>query len=413
MRVLHITTNVFKQSACYRLHKALLENEVDSKILVVEKFHDLEKVIPYVDSFSNKVKWKIRKKLDDREKSKFHMQTVFSLGHRGVKIENHPLVKEADVIHLHWINDSFMDIKSIKNISNMGKPIVWTCHDSWPFTGGCHVRYGCDKFTNSCEDCPLVNKKGKVYAKKLLKDKYEIFKDIPMKLIGPGQWTVDCIKESKVFKGKEAFKISNTLDLNTFSPMNKDEAKKKLNLPEGKIILTFGAVNGTKVKYKGYEYLLEALKSLLEENPLLKDKIHCVVFGSDYDENIDKLNITSTFTGYISEEKELALIYNGTDLFLVPSIEDSLNSTVMESLSSETPVVAFKTGGIPELIRHKENGYLAEFKNSEDFKEGIKYCLNNNKDNVLGKQGRKHVEENFNMKVIAEKHIQTYKNKGF
>ncbi|MEW8956617.1 glycosyltransferase [Clostridium sp.] len=408
MKVLHITTNVFPQSACYRLHKSLLKEGVDSKILVVEEFFNLPKVIPYIDTFNKKLLWKIKKKIDDRVKSSFESTTIFSLGHRGMNIFKHPLVKEAEVIHLHWINDSFMSIHSLEKFKSMGKKVVWTCHDSWPFTGGCHVRYECKGYIEGCSNCHLVNNKGKKYARELFRIKEEIFKDYNIKLIAPSRWTKTSIEESKVFKGKQVFKIHNTLDLNTFKPEDKLRAKESFGIDKEDLVLTFGAVNSTTTKYKGYEYLLESLRMFLEDNKELKEKIHLLIFGSDNEKRVKKLGIKYTFTGFLKEELKLDMVYNASDLFLVPSLEDSLNYTVMEALSCEVPVIAFETGGIPDLVKHKENGYLAKFKDSYDFSRGIKWCIENNVDNALGKAGRIHVEKSCNMNLIAEKHIEVY-----
>jgi glycosyltransferase involved in cell wall biosynthesis len=385
MKVVHVSTSDIGGGAAiaaHRLHLAMLEQGIDSKMLVMTKLTDekevelarkgkLEKFI-----FSN-----FRKMMNKIPLINYNRKEniIFSTGNAGINISKHKYILETDVIYLHWIVGGFLSLRSLKKIAQLNKKIKWVLHDSWAFTGGCHVRYGCEKYQKSCGSCHMLNsKKEKDISKKIFNKKKKIYRNFKnLMIITPSKWLGECVKKSSLMKDFPVKVIPNVLDNHIFKPLDVKYCREILNLKNEKKYLLFGALDATKTSYKGWSYLKEALNILNANYPDLKNKVELLVFGASHSDDIEKLPFKTKFMGKIYDEYTLSLIYNSANVFVSPSLEDNLPSTVLESLHCGTPVVAFNIGGMPDMIEHKRNGYLANYKDTEDLANGIKWVLDN------------------------------------
>ena len=160
---------------------------------------------------------------------------------------------------------------------------------------------------------------------------------------------------------------------------------------------------------KGISYLVEALNILKLKYPGNGD-IEIVLFGKNKSFDVNQLPFKVYELHMINSEQDIAEVYSLADVFVSPTIEDNLPNTIMEALACETPVVAFNTGGVPDMVEHKRNGYLAEFKSAEDFAAGINYILNSDKKDELAANARKKVLDNFTNEIVAEKYITVYQS---
>lgn len=420
MKIVHCSTSVGYSSANYRIHKALLEQNIESDILVLKKNdNNLERVyeigeygIRYriyerLSYYLNICEFLIFDKIIKLQKG-----MPFTSGIIGIDVSKIPLIQEADVIHLHCVNGAYLSLGAIKKLFGMKKSIVITLHDSWFVTGGCHVLNGCSKYITGCCNCSELDCRIDV-AKILHRSKVKLFEKYNGILTAPSNWTRDNAQNSKVAQRIPCFVIGNTLDYNKFNIMTWEMIQNEIeNIQEkGKIRILFGALNSTKTPYKGFSYLVDLLKRLKENNPSVAEKIELNIFGAA-EENIEALHeYECHFWGYVSDERKLAAIYNLCDVYIVPSLEDSFNQTVLESCACGTPVVSFRTGGICDIIEHKITGYLAEYKSVEDLEKGLLWIIENNVDNQLGKKARKKVIEKFSQDMIAKKFIEVYANK--
>ena len=335
----------------------------------------------------------------------------YHMGVWGKHIEKEPLVREADIIHLHWICD-FVSPRTISQIAALGKPIVWTCHDSWPLTGGCNVKYDCTGYQRSCGHCPVMKHTcGNRLTKYVWMQKNKYLRNCNIQFIAPSRWTQNNVLQSSLFGENICHVVHNALDLKIYDKIPADQIEKRLGYrkEKNKIHILFGAAS-IHIPYKGFRYLLEMLNVLYEKHKDLSSGIvlHVLGEGISRESILDKYECK--FWGYVDDEEKKACIYNMADILVYPSLEDSLSYVVMESLACFTPAVIFNTGGIPDLVEHKKNGYIAKYKDSRDFLEGLLWCMENNPDNSLGKYGRKKIEKICSSDVIAEKHIQIYKS---
>lgn len=415
LKVVHLNTydgNGGAGRACLRLSKALSDQNINSKVIVHYKFGKN----PAIGTFNNTLLQKtyaaatiVIERLLAKRLLKPMKRTPFSFTWFGRSVIHHPDVQAADVIHLHWVNHSFLNPAHLAELQKLNKPIVWTFHDSNAFTGGCHVRYTCDHFVRQCGYCPLLKKSDADDAShQIWQQKHEAYQQLNFNIVAPSAWMLSSVLQSSLMQDKPVLQIPNTLETAIFKPTQKAAAKKLLGLPEDKFIFLTGFMPSRKDLHKGTSYLLESLELLKEKLGVKSTDIELVVFGNRDAKDVPDFAIKTSFLGTISDDKKLALCYSAADAFLIPSLEDNLPYTVMESLACGTPVVAFTTGGIPDMVQHQQNGYLAEYRSSKSFAEGMEWVINHTDQAALQQQAREAVMNKYAENLIAEKHISLY-----
>ncbi len=318
----------------------------------------------------------------------------------GFDITKLPVIQQADVIHLHWVSDGMISPRSLEKLAEMGKKVVWTLHDQRPYTGGCHYAEECKRYKKMCGSCPVLLGvcAGEILRSSENENVSQIKRDLSTKcqavmrkavenldvtVVGCSKWITECAAESSIFNGKKCVNIPNPIDVDVFDVQDRATVRKLLGLPLDKKLILFGAENADSDRRKGYQELLAALRKLPE------DKYSCVVFGNSKELKTE-LAMEVISLGFIRDDFHLKCVYNACDVFVSPSLFENLANTVMESLSCGTPVTAFGIGGMADMIRHEENGYLAEPRNPDDLAAGIRYCADhdqreNARNTVLGK----------------------------
>lgn len=336
---------------------------------------------------------------------------AFSPARFGINIAQHPMIQRADIIHLHWINQGFLSLNSIEALANLQKPIVWTLHDMWAFTGGCHHSRTCTQYKQDCSDCWYLIKQRYQISERILQRKKEIFNQMNLHIITCSNWLGNCARQSSLLENKPIHIIPNALDTDLYNVADsKQEAKRALNLPENKFIIAMSAFNISDER-KGFQYLKTATEYLLKQHPELKEKIHFLLVGLVKNPEVIELPVPFTCSGYITEEQKMVEIYKASDIFVLPSLEENLPNTIMEAMACGTPALAFDVGGISDLIDHKKNGYLAKYLSYEDLSEGLWWLYNCIiKDNRLQQNAHKKVSDNFSYNKISEQHIAIYRN---
>ncbi len=415
MKVLQINTydgNGGAGRACLRLDKALRENGVDSQVLVLYKFNETYNIKAINDTFFGKVR-SIFNIFSERYWSKLlskATRTPFSLQWFGTDISKNKAVLEADILHIHWVNHGFLTPRLLAKLEDLEKPIFWTFHDSNAFTGGCHVRYGCEHYYKQCGFCPLVINSGvHDLSYRNWKRKEAAYSELNFKIIAPSVWMKDSVKLSSLLGTRETRVIPNTIESAIFKPYVKAEAKKIFKIDPQKFVILSGFMPSKNDKHKGTAYLLEALHLLKKTKGINISDIELVIFGNKSNVEMPDIPFKITFLGTINKDEHLAKCYSAADVFVLPSLEDNLPNTVMESMACGTPVVAFRTGGIPDMINHLEDGYLADYKSADDLVEGINWVYQHSDSLELQKNARKQVLNKFSESVVAAQHIQYYK----
>lgn len=359
------------------------------------------KVFDYIASkIKNKVQHYSWNRYPDRER-------IYMSDMRGMSLHGALHELDFDVLHLHWLNQRFINLE---DLIGLNKPIVWTLHDSWPFCGVCHYFFDCEGYKNKCGNCPLLHSNDtKDLSYRVWKKKLEIYKHLDLHIVTPSKWLGECAKESSLLGQFPVSVIPNCLDTNVFHPipLNKFSPvwKRFLEKNYEKHFILYGAMNAATDKIKGFSNLLSALKILEKQN---KADFELIVFGANKSDLTFDLNIPIHYVGTIIETQSIVELYNLADVMVVPSLTENLSCTIMESLSCATPVCCFNIGGNSDMVMHKENGYLAKYKNNEDLACGIDWCLNNNISNRLGNNGRESVVRKFSVDRVSHLYTEFY-----
>lgn len=334
---------------------------------------------------------------------------AFSPAISGINITKNRLILEADIIHLHWVNFGLLSIDSIGDLLKLGKPVVWTLHDMWPFTGGCHHSGDCDHYINTCGHCKFLKRPGKsdLSYRRLERKKSLWSSSSSLTAVACSKWLEEKAGNSSLMTRFNVTNIPNPINTDIYKPSDKVKSRIKLNLSPDKDYILFAAVK-VSARGKGFAYLKEALKLLVESNRFIKERTELLIIGSSKKDEIDDIPLTAHPLGYVSSEESLVDIYNAASVYVTPSLEENLPNTIMESLSCGTPVVGFRIGGIPEMISHLENGYVSDYKSPESLANGIQWVLEQNSDTRLSKAARVKVLKEYEQTVVAKKYIRLY-----
>lgn len=388
--------------AAYRLHEGLQRIGVGSELLVRSKSSD-DRLVHGPQGNWEKAQAILRPVLDQRATRGYSSKaSLFS----PAKIRFSGMVDrinafDADVVHLHWITGGMMRVEDLAGIR---RPMVWSLHDMWPFTGGCHYDGECGRFTAQCGSCPVLHSDQEndlsrsVFRRKART--YAATKNLT--IIGLSRWMADTAASSTLFKDKRVVHLPNGIDTTRFKPLDKRWAKEALGLPTNKPLVLFGAVNATGDKRKGFDHLQAALKQLPPGS------VELAVFGASRPPKEPDLGHPSHYLGRLQDDATLCLLYNAADVTVVPSTQENLSNTIVESLACGTPAVAFAIGGNSDMIDHHGNGALAKPFDAADLAAGIRWVVEHPDPKALSAAARRTALERFELVRVAERYRALY-----
>ena len=391
--------------AAYRLHRSLLSLDIDSIMLVQRKYSDdytvitaasgvsavLNKGRPFVDKIPT---------LFYRKRTK----TLFSSAWFGLNnIAKQINQINPDIVHFHWVAGGMVKIEDVRKINST---IVWSLHDMWPFTGGCHYDESCGRYDEKCGNC-------KVLASNFVFDlsrwvynrKYKVYSKVKSSVIvGTSKWIATSAKKSSLLKERNVCVLPNPIDTQVFNRISKRTARAIFNLPTDKKLILFAATNSLSDPRKGSKQLLEALGMLDLEGVAL------VIAGASMPKQAREQKYPVYYISPLHDDVSLSLMYNTADVMVVPSVQENMANSVVESLSCGVPVVAFDVGGNKDMIDHKKNGYLAKAIDSIDLSAGIKWTIESKNYRQLADNARNKALKEFEKSVVARKYIELYRN---
>lgn len=406
MKILHIIT--YPQGGAYiaakRHHEAMLKKGIDSRILTINGVETLEHsiyVVPLYKRIFNKLVSYLLSVFNCHvvRKGVWHWNVI------GYDLSRLDVVKEADVIYLHWTN-FFLNIQGIEMLLKSKKKIVFFMHDMWYMTGGCHYSFDCRNYEEECENCFLLRNKYSVLAYKQLRVKIKVWEKYNNFVVAaPSIWLTKCAQKSSLFRAHPVFCCPNVINVNKYHPVDKIESRKELGLPLNKKIIVFCSMSLTD-SYKGASYLFAALSKLdLNEYSI-------IMIGNSSLEHIPlRIRNIIHLSGFISNPDELIKYYSAGDVFVIPSIAENFPNVVLEAMACGLPVVGFSTGGIKDQIEHKYNGYLVEPKDVDGLCKGICWVLNIDNYSVLSENCRKWICSKYSYDKVMSYHSFLLNNK--
>ena len=391
--------------AANRLHKSLITSGVDSRMLVQKKMSDdysvmgpvtvKQKIFGVVSFYVDQLPTYLYKK----RLPYLFSPAWFSSGDILKQIN----AIDPDVVHVHW---SCKGMLSIKDIEKIKAPIIFTMHDSWLFTGGCHIPFECKNYRTGCGRCPtLASSSSQDLSSKVFERKLALYsKKEDVTFVAVSNWLRDCADESALFEGKEIRCVPNAISTEEFKPIEKAVAKSILSLKSDKKLILFGALSATSDLNKGFKELTEAL------NQLTLNNVEIVVFGSSRPETEVVSKYKIRYMGRLNDTISLRILYSAADVMIVPSLMESFGQTASEAMSCGTPVVAFDTSGLRDIVDHKINGYLAKAFDSADLAVGMEWILRSQNYNELCLKARQKVVREFDGEIVAEAYKTIYAN---
>jgi len=359
--------------AARRLQQGLRIHGVDVRMLVRRRSRSDETVLEtsrLASRFLDKTRFAIDKlpllAYPDRDSTPFSPQWLpDGLERRIARLR-------PDVVHLHWIGHGYMHPETL---SRLKRPIVWTLHDVWPFTGGCHVNLGCTRYEERCGACPrLGSTRDQDLSRAGWQRKHDAWKDVHLTVVAPSTWMADSARRSSLFRDKRVEVIHNGLDTQTFRPVDKMRARSILELPRDKSLVLFATASGRRVPHKGLD-LLESALDVLHADSLWQERIGLVLAGPSKTAGTVRSGFSTHPVGSIQDEEKMAALYAAVDVTVVLSRQESLSQVAVESMACGTPVVAFDATGLPDVVDHRENGYLARPFDPEDLAHGIAWVI--------------------------------------
>ena len=384
--------------AVNRIHNSLLSNDINSKIIVANKITTDENIIG-PSSTLEEIFWKIRISLN-RKIEKFEKKITYDTNSYNL-IKNNFVKKinkiNCDIVNLHWIGNNLIPISDIKKIN---KPIVWTMHDMWPYTGSEHYTFSkrfIDGYT--IENKP-ENIKGYDIEKYcwLLKKKHY---PNNLTLVPTSSWQYENVKKSKLFKDNSIENIFYPIDLNEWHQYDKKNSRNYLNLPLDKKIIVCGSDNIDNPR-KGFDKILN-----ISKNPNFNKNTLILFFGDQNKFKPEGNNFR--FLGKINNQSlDMKFIYSASDLMVAPSVQESFGQTVLEAACCGLPSVCFENTGFCDVVDHKVSGYVAKSEDENDLINGINWCLNNWSTDLI-KRNLETINKKFSYKVIGQQYLNLYK----
>lgn len=394
--------------ACNRLLDALNKQGIKAKMLVRDKQTSNPHVVAVRKPLYMKLCF-LRERFIIWRNNHYSRKNLFtvSIANTGIDITRLPEFKEADIIHLHWVNQGMLSLEGIRKILDSGKPVVWTMHDMWPFTAICHHAQGCNRYLTICHSCPYLQQPDENnLSNRIFNQKDGVYLHGYIHFVAVSHWLASLARKSNLLVGRNIDTIHNTLSLNDFQPIEKAEARKRLQLPN-KLLIAFGAAR-IDDPIKGFDYLLEAIQTLIRRSDFKQEELHLLLFGGiKHAKKLQEIPISYTHFGVIKDSEKLSALYSAADITVSASRYETFGQTLAEAQACGCLAVSFDNSGQTDIITHKGNGYLAKAYDTNDLAGGIVWALREGK-NIASESLREGVVQRFSGEVIAKQYIQLY-----
>lgn len=401
MKILHVNTDESQGGAAraaHRLYAGQRSIGADARMVVLRK----SSKDPNVDAVPmNRLQRLIRRKTLQNDRPDATMYPgyhgmVWSTGRISTPVPAFIARTLPDVVNLHWLGNGFV---SVDNISRIQRPVVWTLHDMWAMSGGCHYAGDCERFLTGCGTCPqLGSSDPRDISFQTWANKQRMWGSLNLTVVTPSRWLADLVRASPLLHNRRIEVIPNGIDMQIYRPFDMAFARDVMRLPTDKKLILFGAQQVDDAR-KGLPYLAQALSQMGD-----RDNVELVLFGANHPA-ID-VGLKAHHVGMVDNDQVLALLYSAADVFVAPSVQDNLPNTVMEALACGTPCVAFHIGGMQDMIDHRQSGYLATPFDAVDLAHGLEWTMANRA--ALAGHARAEAAARYDIGQIAARYVALY-----
>lgn len=400
MRILHINQSDISGGAAiagYRLHQRLLQKGVDSSVLVGKAETKDERIalVPRFEKLENQI---------FRISCRLGLNCIHNIG--SFNTLQHRFFINSDILNFHNLHSSSFSYLAISTLTK-NKPAVFTLHDMWSFTGHCAYSYDCDRWKTGCGKCPYPEtypaiQRDNTHLEWILKN--WVYERSNLTIVTPSRWLAEQAQQSMLSRFP-IHHIPNGVDTNLYQPLDSEQCKSILGIPVGKRVLMFGADQLGDLR-KGTDLLLKALQSLPHG---LKSELLLLTFGNSGDFIAKSADLEVFNLGYIGGDRMKAIAYSAADLFLFPTRADNLPLVLQESMACGTPMISFKVGGVPDLVRPGITGYLANPEDIKDFQQGTLELLEDGGLRAkMGQNCRAIALQEYSLDLQTQRYVELY-----
>jgi glycosyltransferase involved in cell wall biosynthesis len=398
--------------SAYRLHRGLVELGEDSRLFVERRESDDPTVIAF--RYSNGLmtrfgrrwrRWLLYKSM--RFLAKRAAEATYFSDDRSQHLAA-PLsqLPPWQILHLHWIS-GFLDYQAFFRRVPQDRPIVWTLHDMNAFTGGCHFDGGCGRFVESCGACPqLRSRETDDFSRAAWRRKhvgYDRLKPNVLHLVTPSKWLAEQVRRSSLLGANSISVIPYGLDTDVFRSRDRGAARDIIGMRQDAKVVLFLADAACEAR-KGLTLLVDALKAMPDNSNLC-----LLILGRG--QIALPLSIPKVLVDYVRSDNFLSMIYSAADLFVAPALEDNLPNTVLEALACGVPVVAFSTGGIPDMIRDGIEGRLVPRGDVAALRAAISSVLDDrNGRAAMAANARQRAIQEYGLRIQANRYLNLYRS---
>lgn len=365
MKILHINETVDTGGAAismFRLHQALSRAGHESGILAA--------------SGSTRSGVSLLRSQSLLSRLTYHGLNLLGLNYAGImgarRIFGHPRFQQADVIHLHNIHGGYFNYLWLPRLTRR-KPTVWTLHDMWGLTGHCGYSLDCERWRRGCGRCPYLRTYPPVRRDATRMDwrlKRRVYGRSRMTLVCPSRWLADLASHSTL-AGLPIRNVPHGVDTDLYGPRDRTACRESLGIDAGRLTILFVA-QSLDNPYKHYALLPEALDKL---PAALRERCLLLTMGRDGTTADTPTGVQVKSLGYVHDEDTKATAYAAADVFAFPTRADNQPLVLLEAMACGCPTVSVSIGGVPEVVRHGETGYVADAGNAEDFARGLERLL--------------------------------------
>ena len=401
--------------AADRLHCSLDGHGVSSELLYADSGHQVKNLPHY-----RKVHFTRQKSLGRRLNSLGNLaeklyppgnlarQELFSTSTRPWPTPSSGFAPIGDVLHLHWIGGG-LDLPSFLGSLPADQPLVWTLHDMNPLTGGCHYDWGCGRYRTGCGHCPVLPQSGPRDAsyQGFAAKRPALERLTNLHIAADSHWLTGEARQSPLFARAASIQtVHYGLDLSVFWPRDRQSARELLGWPPDRKLIAFGADVFTD-KRKGMQLLQPALDALGGEFA----DLGLVVFGrQDQSARLELPACPTWRVGFLESETLLAVVLSAADIFVIPSLQEAFGQTALEALACGTPVVGLPVGGIPDMVRPGQTGWLADEPSAAGLTRALRAALRTPgaERAEIGRQGVAMVRKEFDAQRQVDDYLQIY-----
>lgn len=387
--------------AMHRLHLGLKRANVDSKILCKAKTSDFADSVAIPPSRRMQ---RLAESLIGRVTVPLGLQDMHCLS--SFNIKDCQAYRDADILNFHGLQGGFFNYLALPSLT-ADKPGVLTLHDMWPFTGHCSISYDCERWKTGCGHCPYLDASPPVErdATKIeWKLKNWTYKHSNLAVITLSTCRTEQVKRSMLNRFP-IHQIPNGIDTETYQPLDREQCRALLGLPLKKYVLLFAAAKLHQFN-KGSDLLVKALQNFPET---LKRETVLLTLGDRGEVLTDAIGIQAVNLGYVGSDRLKAIVYSAADLFVLPTRAESLPLVLQESMACGTPLVSFRVGGVPDVVRPGITGYLAEPEDAQDFRNGIVQLLEDRALRTwMGQQCRTIAVKEYVLELQVQRYIELF-----